>query len=87
MRAVRYPKKAQVLLTNEAFALLQQVAKRQKKKLGSVLREAFERLYVQKHRAEQVRSACAKLLQLEAPTTNWAQFESDYTTHKASRRG
>lgn len=84
MRKAQFSKKAQVLLTDEQFTLLERVARRQKKKLGSVLREAFEQLYVRQHRAEQVREACARLLELKAPTTSWTAFEKEYAERKYS---
>lgn len=86
MRKPLYSKKAQVLLTAEEFAVLQQVARRQKKKLGAVLRDAFDRLYVQRHREERIAAACAQLLNIKAPTTDWDAFEKSYVAEKYPTR-
>ncbi|MBI4238133.1 MAG: hypothetical protein HY696_06925 [Deltaproteobacteria bacterium] len=85
METLRYAKKAQVLLTVQQFNVLQQVARQQKKKLGTVLREAFARLYVERQRDAEVDSACTRLLQLKAPTTDWARFEKSYAKRKYDR--
>lgn len=85
MEAPRFAKKAQVLLTAQQFDVLQQVARQQKKKLGTVLREAFARLYVERQRDSDVASACTRLLQLKAPTTPWERFEKTYAKRKYAR--
>lgn len=82
MRHLIYLKRAQVLLSDEQFAVLQKLAKQQKRKLGTILRDAFDRVYVQRHREEQVKTACARLLSLKAPTTRWDRFERAYAKKK-----
>lgn len=84
MQKTTFTKKAQVLLTEDQFRVLQKEARRQKKKLGTILRDAFEHFYVQRHRDEQIREACKKLLQLKAPATKWESFEEEYIRHKYS---
>lgn len=86
MRKPQFSHKAQVLLTAEQFAVLQSVAKQRKQKLGSVLREAFDMCYVAQYHAQKTQAACARLLTLKAPTTDWAAFEKKYCAAKSRRR-
>lgn len=53
MEKTHVSKKIQVLLTDEQFTVLQRVARRQKKKLGTVLWESFETLHMRTQRTGQ----------------------------------
>jgi hypothetical protein len=75
----KYQKKIQVLLTEEQFRDLSQIAARQKKKLGTLVREAIEEYHLKQAKQRRIAEAVDRLLALpEVPAPeDWEQFEEE----------
>ena len=79
-----YTKKAQVLLTEEQFEVLQEIASKSHKKLGTLIREAIEKVYLEKKRKAQVAKSVDRLLSLP-PTPvpdDYQKWEKEYSKLK-----
>jgi len=82
----KYLKKIQVLLTEEQFNDLDEIATRQKRKLGTLAREAIEEYYLKKNKQRRIAEAVDRLLSLpevSAPE-DYQQWETDYLQGKYS---
>jgi hypothetical protein len=80
----RYTKKVQVLLTEEQYRDLTDIAEREHKKLGVVVREALEQTCLRKHRAQEKAEAMRALLSAEpadAPE-DYHEWEEEYSRLK-----
>jgi len=75
----KYLKKVQVLLTQEQYKDLEEIASKQKKKLGTLVREAIEEYYLKKKRGQEIAEAVERLLSLpEVPVPEtWEEFEKE----------
>lgn len=82
----KYLKKIQVLLTEEQFKELDDIAARQKKKLGTLVREAIEEHHLKKNKQHRIAEAVDRLLSLpevSAPE-DYQQWEAEYLKRKYS---
>jgi len=82
----KYLKKIQVLLTEEQFKDLGEIASRQKKKLGTLVREAIEECHLKKNKRRRIAEAVDRLLSLpevSAPE-DYQQWETEYLKEKYS---
>ncbi len=79
-----YTKKAQVLLTEEEYAALEETAARTGKKLGTLIREAVEKVYVEERRKAQIAESVDRLLSLPpAPVPEeYKEWEKKYSRLK-----
>lgn len=79
-----YTKKAQVLLTEEEYRTLEEVSARTNKKLGTLIREAVEKVYVEEKRKAQVAEAVDRLLSLPAVPApdDYGEWEKEYSRQK-----
>ena len=85
----RYQRKAQVLFTEDQYARLLEIAKREGKKLGAVLRDAAEQVYLRRARGQEKAQAVRELLALgpiPAPD-DYEAWEKQYLAEKASHHG
>ena len=75
----KYQRKIQVLLTEEQFRDLGEIAAQQKKKIGTLVREAIEEYYLKKAKQGRIAEAVDRLLSLpEVPAPeDWEQFEKE----------
>lgn len=82
----KYCRKVQVLLTEEQFRELVQIAGEQGKKLGVLVREAIEECHLKRARRMAVARAADRLLSLpEQPVPeNYEEWESEYQKGKYS---
>ena len=83
----RYSRKAQVLFTEEQFNKLQAIAKKERKKISALIREAVEEVHLKKERSRQVRNAADKLLCLAEKNPvdipfNHQEWEEEYSKLK-----
>jgi hypothetical protein len=80
----KYSKKIQVLLTEEQFQDLTEIADQKKKKLGVIVREAIEVHYLKKANQRKVSKAVDNLLELpEMPVpVNYQDWEAQYQKDK-----
>lgn len=73
----KYSQKIQVLLTEQQYKALEEIASQQKKRLGTLVREAIEEYHLKKKRKKEVAEAVDRLLSLPpvpVPDT-WEEFE------------
>ena len=75
----KYQRKIQVLLSEEQFRDLGEIAAQQKKKIGTLVREAIEEYYLKKAKQDRIAEAVDRLLSLpEVPAPeDWEQFEKE----------
>jgi len=84
----KYLKKVQVLLTDQQFKDLQQIALENHKKLGTLVREAIEEYYLKKKKQQKIAEAVDRLLLLpEVPVPeDYQKWEAEYLEGKYSCR-
>ena len=82
----KYRRKIQVLLTDEQFRGLGEIATQQKKKLGTLVREAIEEYHLKKAKQRRIAKAVDKLLSLPEVTVpeNYQEWEAEYLKNKYS---
>ena len=82
----KYQRKIQVLLTEEQFQFLNEIAAQQNKKIGALTREAIEEYYFKQARQRRVAKAVDRLLSLpEMPVPeNYQEWEAEYLEKKYS---
>jgi len=75
----KYLKKVQVLLTEQQLKDLEEIASKNHKKLGTLVREAIEEYYLKKKKQQEVAEAVDRLLSLPEVATpaNWEGFEKE----------
>jgi hypothetical protein len=82
----KYQRKIQVLLTEEQYRDLGRIAARQKKKLGTLVREAIEAHHLKRAKQQRIAEAVDRLLALPnvpAPE-NYQEWEKEYLKEKYS---
>jgi len=80
----RYTKKVQVALTEEQYRNLADIAAKEHKKIGAIVREALEQTCLRKQRAQEKAEAIRALLSME-PTDvpeNYQEWEDQYLREK-----
>jgi hypothetical protein len=80
----RYTKKVQVLLTEEQYRELVDIAAREHKKIGVVVREALEHTCLRKQRAQEKAEAIRALLAAEPADVpeDYQEWEDQYLREK-----
>ncbi len=75
----KYSKKVQVLLTEQQLKELEEIASRDHKKLGTLVREAIEEYHLKKNKQQRIAEAVDRLLSLPeiAAPENWEEFEKE----------
>lgn len=75
----KYSKKIQVLLTEQQLRELEEIAKKNHKKLGTLVREAIEEYHLKKNKQQKIAEAVDRLLSLPevAVPENWEEFEKE----------
>ena len=75
----KYSKKVQVLLTEQQFRELEEIAAKNHKKLGTLVREAIEEYHLKKNKEKKIAEAVDRLLSLpEVPVPeDWEEFEKE----------
>lgn len=72
-----YNKRVQAVLTEEQFALLNELAAESGKTISMLIREAVEKVYLEEAVQERRADALQKLLSLEAPVADWEIMEDE----------
>jgi hypothetical protein len=82
----KYLKKIQVLVTEKQYKDLEEIAAQQKKKLGTLVREAIEEYHLKKKKKREVAEAVDRLLYLpEVPAPkDYQEWEQEYLNSKYS---
>ena len=84
----KYLKKVQVLLTEQQLKDLEEIASKNHKKLGTLVREAIEEYHLKKKKQQEIAEAVDRLLSLpEAPAPeDYQKWETEYLEGKYSCR-
>jgi len=84
----KYLKKVQVLLTDQQFKDLEEIASKNHKKLSTLVREAIEEYYLKKKKQQKIAEAVDRLLSLpEVPAPeDYQKWEAEYLEGKYSCR-
>jgi hypothetical protein len=82
----KYCNKVQVLLTDQQLKDLQEIALKNNKKLGTLVREAIEEYHLKKNRQQRIAEAVDRLLSLpEVPVPeDYQKWEAEYLKGKYS---
>jgi len=82
----KYCNKVQVLLTDQQLKDLQEIALKNNKKLGTLVREAIEDYHLKKNRQQRIAEAVDRLLSLpEVPVPeDYQKWEAEYLKGKYS---
>ena len=85
---MKYPQRVQVLFTEKQYKTLEEIAVRQNKKLGTLIREVVEETYLKEEEKRKVKDAIESLLKLsmESPVTppeSWEKWEKEYSKLKS----
>jgi predicted DNA-binding protein len=75
----RFAKKVQVLLTDEQYQELEELAYQQGKKIGSLVREAIEEHHLRKKREQEIAAAADRILSFPSFTMpeSWDELEEE----------
>ena len=84
----KYLKKIQVLLTEQQLKDLEEIASKNHKKLGALVREAIEEYHLKKKKQQEIAEAVDRLLSLpEVPAPDdYQKWEAEYLEGKYSCR-
>ena len=84
----KYSKKVQVLLTEQQLKDLEEIASRNHKKLGALVREAIEEYHLKRNKQQKIAEAVDRLLALpEVPVPeDYQKWEAEYLKGKYSCR-
>ncbi len=82
----RYLKKVQVLLTEAQYRDLEEIAAKQQKKLGTLVREAVVEYHIKKKKQREIAEAADRILSMpEVPAPeDWEKWEKEYLESKYS---
>ncbi len=82
----KYLKKVQVLLTEKQYKDLEEIASHQKKRLGTLVREAIEEYHIKKKKQQEIAEAVDRILSMpEAPAPeDYQEWEKEYLQKKYS---
>ena len=82
----KYLKKVQVLLTERQYTDLEEIASRQGKKLGTLVREAIEEYHLKKKKQREIAEAADRILSMpEVPVPeDYQEWEKEYLEKKYS---
>lgn len=75
--AVLRTKRVQTVLTGEQYKLLLQVAKKKKKTVSAIVREAVETECLEEELRATRKHALEDLLALDAPVSDWEKMEAE----------
>ncbi|OHB72688.1 MAG: hypothetical protein A2W23_10470 [Planctomycetes bacterium RBG_16_43_13] len=85
---MKYPRRVQVLFTEKQYKTLEELVARQKKKLGTLIRETVEETYLKEEEKRKMKDAADSLLKLSAespapPPESWEKWEKEYSRLKS----
>jgi hypothetical protein len=82
----RYLKKIQVLLTETQYKDLEEIASKQKKKLGTLVREAVVEYHIKKKKEREIAEAVDRILSIpDVPAAeDYQEWEKEYLKSKYS---
>ena len=85
---MKYTQRAQVLFTEKQYKTLEELAANSHKKLGTLIREAVEEIYLKEEKKRKIKDAVDSLLKLAGkspapPPESWEKWEKEYSKLKA----
>ncbi|OGW15874.1 MAG: hypothetical protein A2035_06470 [Nitrospirae bacterium GWA2_42_11] len=88
---MKYTQRVQVLFTEKQYKTLEELAAKEHKKLGAIVREAVEEKYLTEEKIRRMKDAVDSLLKLAEesstpPPINWGTWEEEYTRLKTGRK-
>lgn len=72
-------KRAQTVLTEDQYRLLERLSKKAHKPISTLIREAVSKVYFEQAARERRKEALKKLLSLDAPVADWKEMEREIT--------
>jgi predicted DNA-binding protein len=73
----QYTKRIQAVLTEEQYEMLSNLSDETGKPVSQLVREAVEKVYLQKASQERRQAALDELLSLDAPVADWVEMEDE----------
>lgn len=88
---MKYTQRVQVLFTELQYKTLEELAAKQNKKLGTLIRETVEETYLREAKKKRVKDAVDSLLKLAGkspvqPPASWEEWEEEYSKHKSGHK-
>lgn len=85
---MKYTQRIQVLFTEKQYKTLEELAAKQNKKLGTLIREAVEEIYLKEEKKKRMKNAVDSLLKLAdespaPPPESWEKWEKEYSKQKS----
>lgn len=81
----KYSKKIQILVTDTQYQELEEIASKEHKKLGTLVREAVVEYHLKKNKRRRIAEAVDRLLSLpEVEARDYQKWEADYLRKKYS---
>lgn len=74
---VQYTRRIQAVLTAEQYEMLSDLSDETGKPVSQLVREAVEKVYLEKASEERRQAALEKLLSLDAPVADWQEMEDE----------
>lgn len=87
---MKYTQRVQVLFTEKQYKTLEELAATSHKKLGTLIREAVEEIYLKEEKKRKVKDAVDSLLKLAdespaPPPDSWEKWEKEYSKLKSGQ--
>lgn len=73
----QFTKRIQAVLTEEQYEMLSDLSDETGKPVSQLVREAVDRVYLQKASQERRQAALDELLSLDAPVADWKEMEDE----------
>lgn len=88
---MKYTQRVQVLFTEKQYKALEELAAQQHKKLGTLVRDAVEEIYLKEEKIKRMKDAVDSLLQLagespDQPSEDWVKWEKEYEKIKSGQK-
>lgn len=85
---MKYTQRIQVLFTEKQYKDLEELAAKQNKKLGALIREAVEETYLKEEKRKRIKDAVDSMLKLAgkspvSPPESWEEWEEEYSKLKS----
>ena len=85
---MKYTHRVQVLFTEKQYKTLEELAAASHKKLGTLIRETVEEIYLKEEKKRKVKDAVDSLLKLAShspvpPPESWEKWEKEYSKLKS----
>ena len=88
---MKYTQRIQVLFTEKQYQTLEELAAKQHKKIGTLIRETIEETYLKEEKIKRMKDAVDSLLKLAEetkvpPPEDWHKWEKEYSKLKSGSK-